>query len=150
MAGRGSCGCWGHRGHPLYGNPPPTQELNKLGSETVEPELKGSLSLLLLMRLVEGRGAGGKRPVGFLVLHPRARHTHSPCPSSAPGRGESGGRAKHVQFIVPKYTKLIIGNSPTSPGQREEGAEGGRNRTHHTLSLRKETVGEGKDLSPQW
>lgn len=61
-----------------------------------------------------------------------------------------GSRAEHAQFIASKYTKLIIDDGSTSPGQREEGAEGGQSYTHHTVSMRKERVGVGKDLIPQW
>ena len=69
-------------------------------------------------------------------------------PSPAQEEEKVGSRAEHAQFVAPKCTKLIIDNGSAYPGQREEGAEGGQN--HHPLSMRKEMVGVGKDLSPQW
>ena len=74
--------------------------------------------------------------------------TDTPPPPQEEERART--RAEHAQFIAPKYTKLIIDNGSTSPGQREEGAEGGQNCTYHTLSMRKAPVGMQKELSPQW
>lgn len=96
--------------------------------------------------------------MGFLVSHPRARQIHSPglaCPGQAPPppprkRRERGAELSMPSLLLPQIYKLIIDDGSTSPGQREEGAEGGQSYTHHTVSMRKERVGMGKDLFPQW